>query len=297
MVFLATELRPPSARDAIVRLAADSGAAGIHMSGGTPLDFLTWLTGVARGVGLAVGSLVLPLPERALSGVRRLPRLAAPERDERTAAIELATQGLLASAAAEVRFAVLDFGPVTLSTPPGAIARAFARRELGEDEPGEAVWAAAVDERRARAPALADACLWALEALTRAAEPVGVRLVLPTAPTPWEVPSPRESGALLETFAGAGVGAAWDPGKLSVLCALGLPISDKRLAALAETAVLVLDNDAVGIGAGYLPGLGERDPRVAAIRPPATVPRIVLGGPGSTDAEVAAAVARAAASV
>ncbi len=263
------------------------------MSGGTPLEILTPLATAARQAGLSVGSLVLPLPERPLPSGRRLPRLAAPEQDERTAAIALATQGLLAAAGVESRYVVLDFGPVTLTTGFAAIARAFARRQLGEDEPGEALWAAAVGERRARAAALSDACLWALEALVRIAEPVGATLVLPIGATPWEVPSPRESRALLDTFVGAAVGAAWDPGKLSVLCELGLSISDGRLAALGETAALVLDNDAVGITPGYLPGLGERDPRIAAIRPPAAIPRVVLGGPTATAAEVAVAVAKA----
>ena len=124
----------------------------------------------------------------------------------------------------------------------------------------------------------------------RGAERAGLTLALPVAATPWQLPSPREAGELVEAFAGAPVGLVWDPGRLSVLAALGLAISDERLRALAGAAVLAIDNDAVGIRAGFLPGLGERDARVAALAPGATVPHIVTGGPDATDAEIAAAV-------
>ena len=85
----------------------------------------------------------------------------------------------------------------------------------------------------------------------------------------------------------------WDPGRLSALAALGLPISDERLRALASGAVLAIENDAVGIEAGYLPGLGERDARVAALAAEPTVPHIVTGRPDTTDAEILAALGRA----
>jgi len=64
------------------------------------------------------------------------------------------------------------------------------------------------------------------------------------------------------------------------------------LKALARTAAVILDNDAVGLGCGYLPGLGERDGRLAALEVPASTPRIVLGPPDATDAEVASAAAQ-----
>ena len=52
-----------------------------------------------------------------------------------------------------------------------------------------------------------------------------------------------------------------------------------------------MENDAVGIEAGFLPGLGERDVRVAAQAAPVSVPRIVTGRPDASDGEVAAAIA------
>ena len=71
---------------------------------------------------------------------------------------------------------------------------------------------------------------------------------------------------------------------------IGLAISDDRLRALAAGAVLAIENDAVGIEAGYLPGLGERDARVAALAAGASVPHIVTGRPDATDPEIAAAL-------
>ena len=79
--------------------------------------------------------------------------------------------------------------------------------------------------------------------------------------------------------------------RLSLLAALDLPVADDRLKSLAAAAVVVIENDAVGIEAGYLPGLGERAGGLAAFAPPASALRIVTGGPGSTDAEVASAIA------
>ena len=75
-----------------------------------------------------------------------------------------------------------------------------------------------------------------------------------------------------------------------MLCALGLPISDEGLHALAASAKLALDNDAVGLRAGYLPGLGERDPRVAALAPPDSTPAVIIGSPDATDEEVRSAL-------
>jgi hypothetical protein len=296
MVFLATDLRPLRGGDddRLLRLAADTGAAGIHVGAGCELAIVPALTGAAARLGLETRSMALPLPERPLSPGRRLPRLGAPAADERGAAVALAVAGMEMGVAAGTRLALLDFGPVSLAAREAELARAFARRETSEDEAGHPIFAAATGERRARAPEVLDACGFALDQLARAAERLSVMLVLPVAATPWQAPSPREAGLLLDRFAGAPLGVVWDPGRLSALSALGLPVSDDRLAALAAAATLVLENDAVGIQAGYLPGLGERDPRVAALRPRDGAARVVTGAPDATEAEVASAVAASA---
>jgi hypothetical protein len=293
VILLASDLRAPrgSGDDALLRLVSESGADGVHVAGGCDLELHPRLATAALRLGLAVPSLALPLPERPLPAGRRLPRLAAHARDEREAAIALALRGLEVAGPAGPRFALLDFGEVALTTRAAEIDRAFARREMDEDEPGARLLAAALAERRARSDELTDACRWSLERLARAAERAALTLVLPVAATPWQAPSPREARQLADAFAGAPVGLAWDPGRLSVLASLGLAIADERLRALAGAAVLAVDNDAVGLQAGFLPGLAERDARVAAIAPGATVPHIVTGRPDATDTETAAAVA------
>ena len=297
MAFLATDLRPPRADggEQITRLAAETGAVGIHLGGGCDLEILTGapLVGTALRLGLELPTVALPLAERILPAGRRLPRLGAPARDEREAAIALAAHGLAAAGSFGTRIAIVDFGAVALSADASVFALAFARRAVGPDEPGGELLAAALAERRALAPEILDACQWALERLLRAADRAGLRLAVQVGVTPWQSLSPREAGILRETF-GAALGVTWDPGRLSLLATLELPVADDRLKSLAAAAALVMENDAVGLEAGYLPGLGERSERLAAFSPPASALRVVTGHPGSTDAEVAAALASSA---
>ena len=293
MICLATTLRPPRADggEALTRLAVESGAAGLHLAGDCDLEALTGapLLSTALRLGLEMPSLALPLPERPLGAAKRVPRLGAPAADERAAAIGLAERALAIAATFGVRTAEVDFGPVFLAATPGEFARHFTRRAWAEGEPGAAVLQRALAERRGLGPALLDACHWSLERLVRAAERAGARLAIRVGATPWHTPTPRELGELRDTF-GEIVGPAWDPARLSVLATLGLPASDARLKALAEAAALVVENDAVGLVPGYLPGLGERADALASITPPPSVARVILGPPDSTDQEVSQAV-------
>jgi len=294
MAFLATELRPPRADggEALTRLAAETGAIGVHLGADCDLELVARapLVGAALRLGLSVPSLTLPLAERQLPAGRRLPRLSAAAKDERAAAITLVERGLDAAVAFGASHAVLELGTVSLAADPAALATAFARRALDSDETGSASLAMARDERRARAPEILDACRFSLERLLRAADRASIQLAAQVGVTPWQAPSPRELSELAETF-GPSLGVVWDPARLSVLSALALPISDDRLRALSAAATVVLENDAVGLAPGYLPGLAERDPRLSTFTPPPTIPRIILGPPDSTDAEVVAALA------
>jgi hypothetical protein len=293
MICLATVLRPPRADggEAITRLAVESGAAGVHLAGDCDLELLAGapLLTTALRLGLEVPGLTLPLAERPLPAGKRVPRLGAPAADERAAAIALAERALAIAAAFGARVLEIDFGPVFLTATPGQFARHFARRAWEPGEPGAAVLQRALAERKALAPSLMDACRWSLERLARGAERAGARLAIRVGATPWQAPTPRELGELRDTF-GAVVAPAWDPGRLSVLATLGLPVSDARLNALAADAALSVENDAVGLSPGYLPGLGERAEALAAIAPPDSVPRVIAGGSDATDAEVMAAL-------
>lgn len=192
MAFLATELRPPRADggERITRLAAETGAAGIHLAGGCDLETVAGapLVGTALRLGLAISSIALPLAERTLPAGRRLPRLGAPDRDEREAAIVLAARGLSAAGLFGARVAVLDFGAVALTADAAAFAQAFARRAIGRGEPGGEVMANALGERRARAPEILDACQWAFERLLRTADGAGLRLAVVVGVTPGSPP-------------------------------------------------------------------------------------------------------------
>jgi len=291
MVICASDLRPLHAGgiDPLVRAAGDAGATGIHLAGGVFLgDFEAVIPAVLRA-GLLAPSMALPLAPRKLAAGKRLPALAAAATDERGAAIALATEGLEAGVAAGVRFAWLDFGPVSLPVARGEVAASFARRELDADAGDLALALAA---RKAFAERLADACRWSVERLVRIAEARSVTLVLPVGASPWEAPSAREALALHEAFRGAPVGLAWDPGRLTAARALGLRLPDARVAAVAAAAVAARETDAVGLDAGYLPGLGERDEALPA-RPelPRNAPVVVAGRADATDAEIARAVA------
>jgi hypothetical protein len=293
-VLCASDLRPlhGGGIDPLVRAAGDAGATGIHLGGGLVLGDLEGVIPAIIRAGLAVPSMTLPLAPRALAPRKRLPSLAASDPEERNAAIALALEGLDAGVAAGVRWALLAFGPVTLPISRAELGASFARRELDPGEAGVSDLLLARDVRKAIGERLADACRWSLERLARPAESRAVTLVLPAGGTVWEAPSAREALALLDAFRGAPLGLLWAPGRLSAARALGLQLPDERVAAVAAASFAALETDAVGLDAGYLPGLGERDERLPA-RPelPRDAPIIVNGYPDSTDAEIARAVA------
>jgi len=295
MIVLSTELRPPrrDGGEAIGRLAVESGAAGLHIGGGCDLELLSGapLLATAMRLGLEIPSLTLPLADRPLAAGKRLPRLAATGSDERAAAIRLAEQALAAAGSFGARVVEVDFGAVVLTARRAEFARHFARRACEPGEPGAEVLRRALDERKALGGAILDGCRWSLERLARAAERAGTRLAARVAATPWQAPTPRELGELRDTF-GEGLAVVWDPGRLSVLATLGLPVGESRLTGLAAGAALVVENDAVGLVPGYLPGLGERAAVLSSVSIDASVPRVVLGAPDSTDLEVIEAVGR-----
>lgn len=295
MILCATELRPLHGVgiDPLVRAVSDAGATGIHLGRGILLEELGVLVpGVLRS-GLLIPSMALPLAPRALAPRKRLPSLAGSDPEERAAAVALVLEGLEAGVAAGVRCAWLDFGPVALPVARRDVAAFYARRALGAGEAGEGELAVALGARKAQSERLGDAARWSLERLVRPAEARSVSLVVNVGGSPWEVPSAREALALVEAFEGAPVAPLWDPGRLSAARALGLTLPEARVKAVVERAGAALETDAVGVTAGYLPGLGERDPELPARAPLAKGAPVVVGGfPDSTDEEIARAVAR-----
>lgn len=299
MVLCASDLRPLHGVgiDPLVRAASEAGAQGVHLGARFALHDLAPLAPAILRAGLTVPSMALPLPPHELGRGKRVPSLCARDSDERTAALALAGEGLDAGAGLGVRWAWLDFGGVTLPVARREIAAAFARRETGEGEEGATDVSIVLSARKAWAESLLDGCRWSLERLARHAEARAVTLVLPVGGSPWEVPSPREALALLEAFAGAPLTLAWAPDRLSTLAAFGMRLTQERIDAVAGKCGAAFETDAVGVDAGYLPGLGERDERLPA-RPepwPQGAPVVVGGSPDATDDEIAAAVAAVAA--
>ncbi|HVZ70784.1 MAG TPA: hypothetical protein VHJ20_00280 [Polyangia bacterium] len=295
MVLCASDLRPLPAvgTGPLVRAVSEAGAEGVALGSRFLLGDLTAAAGEILRSGLEIPVMALPLAPRALGKGKRLPALGARAADEREAALALAIEGLDAGAGVGVRWALLDFGRVELPIARREIAAAFARRQTGPGEDGAADLAIALGARRAWAEAWLDGCRWSVERLARVAEARAVTLVLPTGGSPWEVPSPREALALVEAFAGAPVTLAWDPGRLSTLRSFGMRLPEARVAAVARASGFALETDAVGVDAGFLPGLGERDEALPA-RPepwPTRAPVVVGGFPDATDAEIARAVA------
>jgi sugar phosphate isomerase/epimerase len=292
MLMCATGLRPPASvgEEAVVRLANEVGCAGVAIGDGCTQAIAATLVPRAMHAGLRVDALAAPLPERAPAPRKRMPRLSAGDRDERAAAIELAMRVCALAGSVGASLVVLDMGTLPLATRWADLLRHFRRRALSDDEAGEATLMAALGERRATIGLALDGCRWSLDALAREAERRNLRLAVSLSGTPWGVPSPREGLELIAEYDRARVGLVLDPARLSVLRRLGLAISGERLAALRANAALVLENEAVGLDAGYLPGLGERDDDLAARDGVAAeTPSVLTGRPDSTDAEVAAA--------
>ena len=214
---------------------------------------------------------------------------AAPARDEREAAIALATRGPGRRRGLRRRaLAVVDFGGVALAADAAGSRERLPAGRVGAGEPGErAARRGGGGTPRARSRDSRRLPMGARAAAARRGR-AGLRLARRSGSPPGSRPAParRELAARRSAgLAGRGLG----PGRLSVLAALGLPVADERLRALAQAAVLVDRERRRRPRPGYLPGLGERDARVAALAPPAGSahhPRRA----DATDAEIAAAL-------
>jgi sugar phosphate isomerase/epimerase len=298
MILCGSGLRPPDliGNTPLLRLASDAGCAGILLGEGCTLANASPLVEEAARASLSVGAILAPLPEVRPPAGRRLPRLGAPDRSEREAAVTLALQAFALAGSLGTPMVALGFGPLALAAKTAELGRFFRRRELAEGEAGEAPWLEVMEERREKIGAVLDACRRSMDLLVREGEQRGVRVALELAATPFGVPSPREGLELLAGYAGARMGVVLDAARLSVMRRLGLGISAERLAALRAAALLLADNQAVGVEAGYLPGLGEPDDDdlAATAAPqglPAETPLVLIGGSDATDAEVIAAAA------
>jgi hypothetical protein len=288
-------LRPPATLgpDRIVRLASEAGFPGLAVDAGVPLSLIKALAAVTFGAGLRVGLAAAPLPDEPLRAGKRLPYLAAlDDPEERLAAVGLARRTLEAGAPLGIGLFGLDFGPVALKAREPELRRRFARREMDDGDPGHRVLRDALEERKAYGDRLLDSCRAAVERLIPTAEREGAALLLPIAATPWQLPSPRQSEALLREFAGAPLGMLLSPGRRAVLEALGLAGPPERWPALEAAGRAVEVTDAVGLDSDLALGMGElsaRAPGGLAVGAPPLVTAAVAGRPDTTVREVSRA--------
>jgi sugar phosphate isomerase/epimerase len=273
----------------LARLAADSGYDGVAIGPRCGVGDLPALLAAAAGAGLFAPVVSAPLAAARPGPGRRLPYLAARDPEERAAAVALCEATWQGVSAFGARVTALDLGAVALGVGAAEVGRAFARRDLDGGQPGGRLLAAALEERRARSPAILDACRYSLDRLLRAAERHGLAVALEVAAGPWAAPSPREAVDLVAAYGAAVLGVVWDPARLEVLGALGAAPAPARRDALAAAVRLVRANEAVGIEAGFLPGLGDPAGGGEAPELPAAADTVVSGRPDSTPAEVAAA--------
>lgn len=289
VIALDSDLRPGADPTPLVRVAGEAGFDGIAVGFRGSLRDLPLLGAAALGAGLGLPVVSVPIPPAPLMPHKRLPRLAAPERDEREAAVALCDQAFQVASPFGVVAAIVDLGPVTLSVSAAEVMRSFHRGELrGEpDDDGAERLAEAWAERRARAGALADACRFSFDRLVGLAERHQLSVAVDVAAHPWCVPGPRELLALLDEYEGAPLGAVLDEARLSVLEMLGAAVSEERRSKLATAATAIRANEPVGLATGYLPGLG--DPPAGRMKPlelERLPPIVVAGRPDSTDDEV-----------
>ena len=276
----------------LIRLAGDTGYDGIAVGSRCGRGDVAPLIAAAASAGLAVPVVAALLPDAWPGLDRRVPYLGSTDdANERRAALDLFDATLAAVGPLGVRLFTVDFGEVPLRTSAAVVAWRFARRELGEDEPGDRDWVAATSERRARSGLILDTCRSILDRLLPAAERRDVVLALEIAGGPWGAPSPREALILLDEYRDGPVGGVWDTARMQVLETLGLaPVAERRTA-LAAASRLWRENEAVGVEAGYLPGLGDPDGGSSDVetgrrRAPAGVPIVITGSAASTPAEV-----------
>jgi hypothetical protein len=283
VIVCSTRLRPPLSLgpDRIVRLATEAGFAGIAVDIGCSLPLLRTVATEALRSGMPVQLAGCPLPEAELGKGKRLPRLAAlDDPEERLAAVALAKKTLETATDLDVRLLALDLGPAGLKTSEAQLRLRFARREMDADEPGGRLLKRALEERRSRAGRIFDACRLALEPLLEAAGRRGATLALPLAPTPWQLPSPREAQLLLTEFTGAPLRLVACPAHRVVLRLLELGGPSERWPELESQGQVVLATDQVGLDCDLLLGEGELDDEDLRLAKLAQgTPTVVVSGP------------------
>ncbi|MFI5288811.1 MAG: hypothetical protein ACHQ17_04140 [Polyangia bacterium] len=214
--------------------------------------------------------------------------LCALDRAEADVALAAALATVRRAGALGARFVVLRLGAAAGLAAEWILARdRFLRGALDED-----LARRLLDARDAAGWRPLDAARRALERLARAAESLGVTLVIPNPRRFVELPSPTELELLLADAAGAPLAPSFDLPAAHLADVMGLYPLELTLAAFAPRAPLVFVGDACGPVGALAPGRGLLDVAALAARLPADAARAFSPWPGLTTDEVTEAVTR-----
>ena len=245
----------------------------------------------AMRAGLLVDSIAAPLPERAPAPHKRLPRPRAGDRDERGAAIALATRVMRAGGRVGASLVVLDFGTVPLPARWPELAASSGAASSADGDAGEATPLAALGARRATEGLASTRCRWSLDALVREARAAAAcGSGVPWA-SPWEVPSAREALALVGRVRGARSASCWIRAASRRRAPRAWRSPAERLASPRAAAAPSSRPTPSASTPATFPGSASATRPWRRATACADTPSVLVGRPDSTDAEVAAAAA------
>jgi hypothetical protein len=253
------------APDAILDLFLRAEAGGVVLDAGLGRDLYESLVQLLerRGDELPLYALETPCPTELRPGARE-PQLAAPERDEATAALEAALATIRRAGERRAPFVIVRLGEVRTASGSGAAdwIRArdrFLRGELDDDEIQRLTQA-----RNAAAERALDGARRALDRLSREAERAGAVVLVRNGRRYIDVPSPRELDRLRADLHGAPLLPMLDVAAAHLTDVMGFVPLALTLAAFAADAPLIYDGDACGPVGALAPGRGVVD--LAAVR-------------------------------
>jgi sugar phosphate isomerase/epimerase len=211
-------------------------------------------------------------PDVVVDRMNPAPRLCAPDPDEREVAIRMHAHALTLASDLEASRLTISLGSIDPSCAPGIGGGIFPANALTEDE--AAVISRAVRTSASHRRRCVDGARFALDALCARAEKLGVRVLLETAPTPLELPTPEELDALLAERAGAPLGYAHDAAAARLNHSLGGASGREVLDAGRRAWSILYLSDASGRAAGLPPGRGDVD-FAGLLRAAGDIPRVV----------------------
>ena len=282
-VALSTWCRgPQESPDAWRGRALTAGASGLALD--RTLDE-AWLAALRQELSAHPHELPVLAVEAACprlkSGVA--PRLAAEDKEERRAALNLAVETVELAAAVGARAVTVRLGGIDTKHDWAKLGLKFARRErLGTDR--------LMAERTQLAPMALDLARWGLDTLVERAAAAGLTIGLVNRVRPFDIPDDFELRALLDDFRGAPLAPWLDAAALHARASIGLTDTPQWLAMYGPTLAGAYLTDAVGLRGGLPWGLGEVDRAAVLAALPATAIRVAHFSPGATDEEIAAAV-------